>query len=88
MPIYEYDCAEHGVFEVHRAVADFAAPGVCPACGRSSMRVLSPPRLRCTPATHRIANERNERSQHEPKVVARPATSPRNAREGGSPGVH
>jgi putative FmdB family regulatory protein len=69
MPVYEYTCPEHGPFEAHRSMGDFAAAGACPACGGASPRILSPPRVRCMAAPDRIARDRNERSQHEPRVV-------------------
>ena len=73
MPLYEYECGAHGLFEAQRAVTDFDAAGVCPTCHGESTRVLSVPRLRRTGASERVARDRNERSQHEPKVVTREA---------------
>jgi putative FmdB family regulatory protein len=69
MPLYEYECIEHGVFEAHRAMSDFASPGICPDCRHAAPRILSPPRLSCTGQSDRIARDRNERSRHEPRVV-------------------
>jgi putative FmdB family regulatory protein len=71
MPLYEYECEDHGVFEDQRAVSDFDAAGVCPTCQGDSPRLLSAPALRLTRPSERIARDRNERSQHEPRVVTR-----------------
>lgn len=72
MPIYEYQCHEHGAFEQQRPVSDFLQAGVCPVCHKDSPRILSAPGLRLTESSERIARDRNERSQHEPRVAVRP----------------
>jgi putative FmdB family regulatory protein len=73
MPIYEYECDEHGLFEARRPIAEFDAPGRCPTCALPSRRVLSAPRLRLVDRSDRVARDRNERSQHEPALVTREA---------------
>jgi putative FmdB family regulatory protein len=85
MPLYEYDCPEHGTFEARRPMAEFDAQGTCPACQCSSPRVLSVPRLRTVDPSQRAARDRNERSQHEPKLVTR---EPRAPTEAGRPTFH
>lgn len=67
MPVYEYECTDHGVFEQLRALAESAEPGLCPRCESAAPRVLSVPRLSGMPRATRIAHERNERSRHEPR---------------------
>jgi putative FmdB family regulatory protein len=71
MPLYEYECREHGTFELHRSVADFDLAGPCATCQRDSPRVLSVPGLRFTTSSERIARDRNERSRNEPRIVVR-----------------
>ncbi|MEL6218935.1 MAG: zinc ribbon domain-containing protein [Pseudomonadota bacterium] len=68
MPVYEYMCETHGVFETIRPMADHAAPCPCPVCGQDAPRVmLTVPRLAMMEAGNRRAHETNERSSHEPK---------------------
>ena len=40
MPIYEYECEEHGVFEEIKSV-DSEPCCECPKCGKKSPRVIS-----------------------------------------------
>jgi putative FmdB family regulatory protein len=81
MPLYEYECGAHGFFEAQRSLSDFDAAGVCPTCQGQSSRVLSAPRLRLTGRSERVARDRNERSQNEPRSVTREGAS---SAEGGS----
>lgn len=85
MPLYEYDCKQHGVFEAMHSMAQAEQPELCPSCSTPSPRVLSAPRLACIGAHERIARDRNERSCHEPRlsrVPKAPATGePRELRE-------
>lgn len=76
MPIYEYECAHHGVFELERAMSLARADADCPSCSARSRRILSTPRLSALPRATRVAHERNEQSQHEPRAVSRPAPAP------------
>jgi putative FmdB family regulatory protein len=67
MPIYEYECSEHGVFEELRPM-DRAREGAdCPACHLSAPRVLSPTRTNLVPRAVSVAHARNEKSQHAPE---------------------
>jgi putative FmdB family regulatory protein len=70
MPLYEYECAEDGVFEAQRPLGEFAAPATCPVCDGWSQRILSAPRLTAMPRAAVVARDRNERSAHEPSVVS------------------
>lgn len=68
MPVYEYACAEHGVFEAMRPMSEFAAPCDCPDCGVAAPRVMvTVPRLALMDGGRRSAHATNERSAHEPK---------------------
>lgn len=69
MPIYEYECDAHGVFEHLRSLTEYAAPAPCPDCGALFARVVSTPLLACVPRGTRLALDRNERSRHEPRMV-------------------
>ena len=68
MPLYEYRCSEHGLFDRLVPVAERGEQATCPHCGQPSPRVLvSAPRVpQLTPA-RREAFERNERAAHEPR---------------------
>jgi putative FmdB family regulatory protein len=76
MPLYEYECSEHGVFDEHRTMVESEASASCPACGCDARRILSPPRLKCTARAESTARDRNERSRHEPRVVAAEGVAP------------
>lgn len=68
MPLYEYECEEHGAFDAFRPIAEVNAPIDCPSCGRLAARVFTVPRTRTLAAHTRIGMERNEKSRHEPHV--------------------
>ena len=70
MPLYEYDCRKHGVFEQLGSIADRDATVRCPECKQTTKRVLSPTQRPVLARGERIARERNERSQHEPRIVS------------------
>ncbi len=89
MPIYAFDCAVCGAFEVTRGVADAGAPAACPGCGGHGRRVFTPPGLALLTKPLRGALDREEKSAHEPEVVspeARAADAAR-ARRGASLGA-
>ncbi|MEL6208114.1 MAG: zinc ribbon domain-containing protein [Pseudomonadota bacterium] len=67
MPVYEYECAEHGFFEEMRPMSAFKDPCPCPACGADAPRATALPRLAVLSAGDRHAHATNERSRHEPK---------------------
>ena len=73
MPIYEFECADHGLFELSRPMAQMRDPAECPECGEHGKRLLSAPNLATGSATGRRAAAVNERSQHEPRIVKREA---------------
>ncbi|MDP9035961.1 MAG: zinc ribbon domain-containing protein [Myxococcota bacterium] len=70
MPVYEYDCAVDGVFDEVRAMKDAHGPAVCGKCGREAARIVSLPNLRSMAASQLRARDVNERSCHEPRVLA------------------
>ena len=70
MPIYEYECSEHGVFEELRPMQRCAEPADCPSCAQSAPRVLSVTRVRQVSHAVGVAHERNEKSQHSPHVCS------------------
>jgi len=39
MPTYDYECAEHGYFELQQRIADHAE-GNCPTCGEACKQVI------------------------------------------------
>ncbi len=75
MPLYEYECREHGDFELVRAMSESSAPAPCPWCQRESPRMLSAPALHKVSHATRVALDRNERSRHEPKILKRVAAA-------------
>ena len=76
MPIYEFECTDHGTFELTRPMAQVREPALCPDCGELGKRLLSAPNLATGSAVGRRAAAINERSQHEPRIVKREATKP------------
>jgi putative FmdB family regulatory protein len=68
MPIYEYECSEHGLFEAERPMQRSAEANECPACQAPARRVLSTTRTTLLPRATTIARDRNEKSQHAPEV--------------------
>ncbi|MEM6356175.1 MAG: zinc ribbon domain-containing protein [Pseudomonadota bacterium] len=67
MPLYEYECQEHGVFEATRPMAQFDQPCPCPVCGELSPRATSLPRVAALSEHARRAHATNERARHEPR---------------------
>ena len=90
MPLYEYECAEHGVFEAqreHRAVRRGTA--LARSAARGSPRIVSATNLGRIERSQVRAMDRNEKSRHEPRSFApsragRPAPR-RSARRGRLP---
>ncbi|MEY2933248.1 MAG: hypothetical protein RL033_3997 [Pseudomonadota bacterium] len=76
MPIYEYQCDAHGLFEAEHPMSCSAQPAACPACAGASRRVLSATRTTLVPRASRVARDRNEQSQHAPQVRQRAAAPP------------
>ncbi len=70
MPIYEYECDQHGLFEELRPMSRSAEGAECPECAAASPRVLSPTRTNVVPRAVSVAHARNEKSQHSPDVCS------------------
>lgn len=70
MPLYDYKCPEHGVFQELAAMADHEKPSFCPQCQTMSARiVLIPPAIAQMIKEKKEAMERNEKSQHAPEFM-------------------
>jgi putative FmdB family regulatory protein len=80
MPTYEFECGEHGTFELMRRMAEAKLPAACPTCGGAARRILSSPNVALMAASARIATAVNERSRHEPRLVQREAPKSEPAR--------
>jgi putative FmdB family regulatory protein len=67
MPVYDYKCLEHGVFNELATMADSEKPNVCPSCGKLSARIIRfAPELLSMAHEKKHAYDVNERNQHEP----------------------
>jgi putative FmdB family regulatory protein len=84
MPIYEFECPEHGVFEELRSISECSTPALCQGCGALAARILSRPNLAALPRSEVIARDRNEKSRFEPTV----SNGPSLPTEGRSRSVH
>lgn len=73
MPLYEFECEEHGCFDEQRPMSEAKLGAPCPACGATARRVLSVPQVAQLASSERRARDRNERSAHEPRLVKRDA---------------
>lgn len=71
MPVYEFFCEICGPFEKRRSFAEASEPIECPTCQVEATRVYSAPGLYRTSQSERIAQYRNEKSAHEPRVERR-----------------
>jgi putative FmdB family regulatory protein len=74
--LYAFDCTDCGPFELVRPMAEAGAPTRCPGCGMAARRVFTPPGLALLARPMRRARDREEKSAHEPDVVARKAGRP------------
>jgi putative FmdB family regulatory protein len=76
MPIYEFECVNHGMFELTRRVAEVRDPAHCPECGGQARRLLSAPAVARGSAIGRRVAAVHEQSQHEPRIVQREPAKP------------
>lgn len=77
MPLYDYECLEHGAFDCMRPIAESGAMQECPACGRPAPRVfVCTPRVLDMDPARRAAFATNERSAHEPRSSKRHVHGP------------
>lgn len=69
MPVYDYKCQTHGVFNELAKVEDYQKPMPCPSCNQLSPRVLCiPPELFKLDSHLHQAVERNEKACNAPLV--------------------
>ena len=70
MPIYEYRCDQHGVFEITRPLGMATESAKCLVCGGEARRAFSAPMVRSGSRTALLAAmDHAEKSRHEPDVV-------------------
>ena len=67
MPVYDYKCQDHGIFNELATMDNSAKPTKCPQCGVLCGRIIMlPPTILDMPESKRKGHETNEKSQHEP----------------------
>jgi putative FmdB family regulatory protein len=66
MPLYEFRCADCGLFEEWRSIADCGNPAHCPACTQAARRIFSSQGLISLNGQLRLSKE-----PAEPKLVKR-----------------
>lgn len=67
MPVYDYKCKEHGVFNELATMEESQQPKPCPSCGQMCARVIVlPPEVLAMSPTAKKAAETNERASNEP----------------------
>lgn len=71
MPIYSYECSDHGEMDMLRSFAELSTPVDCPVCGASMRRVVTVPNLQVMDPAKRKAYAVNEKSAHEPTLRRR-----------------
>ncbi len=70
MPLYDYKCREHGVFQELAAVSQGGEPCACPQCGTLSARVIRiPPEILAMAPNQKKAKEHEERMQDGPLIL-------------------
>jgi putative FmdB family regulatory protein len=70
MPLYDYECRQHGPFSDWRKMSESENPAPCPICGALGRRSVSAPHLGIDSGL-RKAHSINEKSAEEPRVVRR-----------------
>ena len=70
MPLYNYECQQHGTFSDWRNMSESENPAPCPICGDLARRSVSAPYLGIDSGL-RKAHSINEKSADEPRVVRR-----------------
>jgi putative FmdB family regulatory protein len=69
MPIYVYECAGCGSFELRLPMSSVSQSLSCPDCGRGARKLITPPNLTRTPRPLGDQRLREEASQDAPEVV-------------------
>jgi putative FmdB family regulatory protein len=68
--IYEYQCDQHGLFDITRPLGTAPESAACSICGSDARRVISLPTVRCGPRSGwTAAMDHAEKSRYEPQVV-------------------
>jgi putative FmdB family regulatory protein len=70
VPVYAFTCAGCGPFDLVRPMGQAGARARCPACGDEARRLFTPPGLALLASPVRRALDVEEKSAHEPAVVA------------------
>lgn len=69
MPVYDYKCKDHGIFNELATMDESSNPCACPECGVMCARVIMiAPEIFGMDKDKKHAHELNERNQHEPTV--------------------
>jgi putative FmdB family regulatory protein len=67
MPVYDYKCVEHGIFNELASMEESSSPQACPRCGKLCARViLIAPEFFAMQSEKRAAHTRNEAASHVP----------------------
>ena len=67
MPVFDYKCQQHGIFNELATTEEHDKPCACPQCGALSPRIiLIAPNILTMPKHKKHAHEINEKNQHEP----------------------
>lgn len=70
MPLYDYKCPDHGVFQELASMEHHDKPAFCPQCKTLSARVIVlPPEVANMIRERREAMEANEKASHSPEVM-------------------
>lgn len=70
MPLYEYKCPQHGVFQELAPMSEHDQPTHCPQCQTLSARVIVvPPEIAKVLKATQEAIERNEKARESPDVM-------------------
>ena len=68
MPVYDYKCRSHGIFNELATLMESQQPQPCPQCQSLSPRVIClPPEILNMPAPLKKAHATNEKARHEPE---------------------
>lgn len=67
MPVYDYKCSDHGIFNELAAMDESSKPQACPTCAKLCARVIMlAPEFLSMKQENRIAHSRNEKAMNEP----------------------
>lgn len=71
MPIYDFNCTNHGVFSGWTSYETSRQGLACPHCGRESPALVALPQISRLSSSLRRAESRAETTSAEPKVLKR-----------------